>query len=82
MATILGYASCGRLDNLYLPPNHRASNGAFGGHSGAGFPGQAGGAFAGSVSGGYSDQTYPSNNLNQVPIVKFAADNNGEGSYR
>lgn len=71
---MFGFASCGRLDNVYLPGNQRASGGnAFSGSfSGPAHPTQysAGGSYAGSYSSGQ-----------QVPILRLEDNNNGDGSY-
>ncbi|XP_030751494.1 endocuticle structural glycoprotein SgAbd-2-like [Sitophilus oryzae] len=71
ISAILGFAACAQLNNLYLPPNP-SSAGSLGPNN-APFGGAAGRSTGGSFS---------TNPLNNVPIVKFAAENEGEGTYR
>ncbi|XP_050301291.1 pupal cuticle protein 20-like [Anthonomus grandis grandis] len=95
LASLISIAACARLDHLtYLPPNQRSSNtnaptntylppfqrtsftsqSNFGSHSNSGFS-QSGSNFQ-------SGATNSRSSANQIPILKLAADNNGDGTYR
>ncbi|XP_077301604.1 endocuticle structural glycoprotein SgAbd-2-like [Arctopsyche grandis] len=92
---VVGVVACsaGRLENTYLPPNSAQSaggNGAFlaapssafkqpgFGSSGA-YRQPQGGSAQGSYSGGYSQGGKTTGQ--EIPILKFNNDNNGDGNY-
>ncbi|XP_050301152.1 pupal cuticle protein 20-like [Anthonomus grandis grandis] len=87
LASLLSVASCARLDNLsYLPPTqgsqlsiNQRNTAGFDSHSSGSF---AAGGFSGHSSsfGATQSQSHAATSK-QIPILKFASDNNGDGSY-
>ncbi|XP_076272122.1 pupal cuticle protein 27-like [Rhynchophorus ferrugineus] len=93
LSAILGFAASASLNNLYLPPNPSSGgalgpgNAPFGGRGGPGSPAGPGGphlgpgGFPGAGGHGRPGVRTGVNPLNDVPIVKFAAENE-DGTYR
>ncbi|CAG9770933.1 unnamed protein product [Ceutorhynchus assimilis] len=76
LASMLSIAYCARLDNLYLPPNQAVPSNNY-------LPPvlKTNNQYLPPIRNqAYSASTNNANN--DVAILKFAADNNGEGSYR
>ncbi|XP_066156875.1 endocuticle structural glycoprotein SgAbd-2-like [Euwallacea fornicatus] len=81
---ILGYTACARLDNLYLPPSQRGAATFGEGTSSRNFEASNAGDF-GRYSGGIQESAGgfgTSSGRRPTAILKFNADNNGDGRYR
>ncbi|XP_050301290.1 pupal cuticle protein 20-like [Anthonomus grandis grandis] len=83
VAFFLSVASCARLDNLsYLPPN-QGSQFSVNQRNTAGLNSYSSGGFAaGSFSGHSSSTGASAETFKQIPILKLASDNNGDGTYK
>ncbi|ENN76007.1 cuticle protein 3 isoform X2 [Dendroctonus ponderosae] len=68
LAVVVGVAACARLDNSYLPPTQSQSP------SNSYLPPNSNPSFRGAGPS--------SSGAKQIPILKFAAENEGEGTYR